>query len=170
MTNGWKKLGWKPSDRMQSYGYHHHHRHRIPLPRTSAHSEESCFLLSPSFLLSLLPATPSFFTRPSPTTTATFSPSANLPLFFAGQFHLQAVTWHGNWPRWSPTIYLNLPHRPSSTASSFVRFRRPLFPASSCNCNFPCFARRILIRTSSSRDINCASRIGVGETVDGINN
>lgn len=80
------------------------------------------------------------------------------------------ATRHGNWPRWSPAIYLNLPHRPSSTASSFVPFRRPLFPASFCNCNFPCFARRILIRTSSSRDINCASRIGVGETVDGINN
>ena len=42
MTNGWKKLAWKPSDRMQSYGYRH-----------PPNSEESVLFCSPFLSLSL---------------------------------------------------------------------------------------------------------------------
>lgn len=95
MTNGWKKLGWKPSDRMQSYGYRHH---RIPLrlPRTSAHSQESVLFppLPPSHS-SLLSASPSFFTRlPQPSLPR---PPFKLPLFFANSTCNR--TWHAQQAR-----------------------------------------------------------------------
>lgn len=50
------------------------------------------------------------------------------------------------------------PHRPSSTASSFVPFRRPLFPVSFCNCNFPCFARILPGSTAPRTGVDFKSR------------
>lgn len=157
MTNGWKKLGWKPSDRMQSYGYRHH---RIPLrlPRTSAHSQESVLSppLPPSHS-SLLSASPPFFTRlPQPSLPR---PPFKLPLFFAGQFHLQPHLARSTSPETGRAEAHPLkPHRPSSTASSFVPFRRPLFPVSFCNCNFPCFARILPGSTAPRTGVDFKSR------------
>lgn len=75
--------------------------HERTLPRIRAVSS------SPSLPLLPLSASPPFFTRlPQPSLPR---PPFKLPLFFAGQFHLQPGTAPGtlnkpgNWPRWSPS-------------------------------------------------------------------
>lgn len=180
MTNGWKKLGWKPSDRMQSYGYHHH---RIPHYdyRTTARISKNpcCFFhsLPPSSRSSppfSLPGRLSLLVhRLPPPQRSPPRPPFNLPLFFAGQLHLQpGRTWDAQQARKLAALkpsHLPKPHRPSSTASSFVPFRRRLFPVSFCNCNFPCFARRIFISRTRVPE-STAPRTVSEMSRDGINN
>lgn len=158
MTNGWKKLGWKPSDRMQSYGYRHH---RIPLrlPRTSAHSQESVlFPPLPPFLSSLsLPRRLSLAYRNllslGHLSSCPYSSPANSTCNQAPHLARSTSPETGRAEAHPPK-----PHRPSSTASSFVPFRRPLFPVSFCNCNFPCFARILPGSTAPRTGVDFKSR------------
>lgn len=145
---------------MQSYGYRHH---RIPLllPRTSAYSQESVLFppLPPSHS-SLLSASPPFFTRNyrnllslGHLSSCPYSSPANSTCNQAPHLARSTSPETGR-----AEAHPLKPHRPSSTASSFVPFRRPLFPVSFCNCNFPCFARILPGSTAPRTGVDFKSR------------
>lgn len=127
--------------------------HERTLPRIRAVSS------SPS-----LPFLPSLCLAAFHSPTATFSPSATFQVAPILRRPIPPATRHRTWPRsTSPEtgraeVHPPKPHRPSSTASSFVPFRSPLFPVSFCNCNFPCFARILPGSTAPRTGVDFKSR------------